>query len=85
MSLTEAVNPLMMKRLVFGVQRSAVARTNMVARRAARCALAAPSFNGRTAASGAAYRGSNPWGAAKNALLRISANFSELFNCQLKR
>src|SRR5580692_2741582 len=23
----------------------------------------APSFNGRTAASGAAYRGSNPWGA----------------------
>ncbi|MCU1256575.1 MAG: hypothetical protein JWM83_2874 [Candidatus Angelobacter sp.] len=24
----------------------------------------APSFNGRTAASGAAYRGSNPWGAA---------------------
>ena len=27
-------------------------------------ALVAPSFNGRTAASGAAYRGSNPWGAA---------------------
>ena len=27
--------------------------------------LAAPSFNGRTAASGAAYRGSTPWGAAK--------------------
>ena len=25
----------------------------------------APSFNGRTAASGAAYRGSNPWGATK--------------------
>src|SRR5207253_2370689 len=26
---------------------------------------AAPSFNGRTADSGSAYRGSNPWGAAK--------------------
>src|SRR5580692_7214957 len=25
----------------------------------------APSFNGRTSASGAEYRGSNPWGAAK--------------------
>jgi hypothetical protein len=25
---------------------------------------AAPSFNGRTADSGSAYRGSNPWGAA---------------------
>ena len=25
----------------------------------------APSFNGRTADSGSAYRGSNPWGAAK--------------------
>src|SRR5260370_7401020 len=28
--------------------------------------LAAPSFNGRTADSGSAYRGSNPWGAAKH-------------------
>ncbi len=28
--------------------------------------LAAPSFNGRTADSGSAYRGSNPWGAAKS-------------------
>ncbi len=27
--------------------------------------FAAPSFNGRTADSGSAYRGSNPWGAAK--------------------
>ena len=27
-------------------------------------ALVAPSFNGRTPASGAGYRGSNPWGAA---------------------
>ena len=26
--------------------------------------IAAPSFNGRTADSGSAYRGSNPWGAA---------------------
>ncbi len=31
-----------------------------------KAALAAPSFNGRTADSGSAYRGSNPWGAAKN-------------------
>lgn len=28
--------------------------------------IAAPSFNGRTADSGSAYRGSNPWGAAKS-------------------
>jgi hypothetical protein len=28
--------------------------------------LTAPSFNGRTADSGSAYRGSNPWGAAKS-------------------
>src|SRR2546421_12731897 len=27
--------------------------------------VVAPSFNGRTADSGSAYRGSNPWGAAK--------------------
>src|SRR5215469_1734623 len=33
--------------------------------------LTAPSFNGRTADSGSAYRGSNPWGAA-----RISRFFS---------
>ena len=31
-------------------------------------ALAAPSFNGRTAASGAAYRGSNPWGQPMNSI-----------------
>jgi hypothetical protein len=30
-------------------------------------ALTAPSFNGRTADSGSAYRGSNPWGAANHA------------------
>ena len=35
------------------------------ARRLARSFNIAPSFNGRTAASGAAYRGSNPWGATK--------------------
>jgi hypothetical protein len=29
----------------------------------------APSFNGRTAASGAAYRGSNPWGATNISVL----------------
>src|SRR5205807_6838740 len=28
--------------------------------------VVAPSFNGRTADSGSAYRGSNPWGAAKS-------------------
>jgi hypothetical protein len=28
--------------------------------------LGAPSFNGRTADSGSAYRGSNPWGATKS-------------------
>jgi hypothetical protein len=28
--------------------------------------IVAPSFNGRTPASGAGYRGSNPWGAAKS-------------------
>jgi hypothetical protein len=33
--------------------------------RVARSAHVAPSFNGRTADSGSAYRGSNPWGAAK--------------------
>src|ERR1035437_6365578 len=33
--------------------------------RVQRCRAAAPSFNGRTADSGSAYRGSNPWGAAK--------------------
>jgi hypothetical protein len=30
------------------------------------CECSAPSFNGRTPASGAGYRGSNPWGAAKS-------------------
>src|SRR5215469_6482655 len=34
------------------------------ASRLAAITLAAPSFNGRTADSGSAYRGSNPWGAA---------------------
>ena len=33
----------------------------------------APSFNGRTADSGSAYRGSNPWGAAK--FWALSADF----------
>src|SRR5437879_13656215 len=28
--------------------------------------VVAPSFNGRTADSGSAYRGSNPWGATKS-------------------
>ena len=40
--------------------------------------LAAPSFNGRTADSGSAYRGSNPWGAAKTELPRTALNRSEL-------
>src|SRR5262249_32335700 len=34
--------------------------------------IAAPSFNGRTADSGSAYRGSNPWGAA-NLLSHLQA------------
>src|SRR5271166_2028628 len=33
--------------------------------------IAAPSFNGRTADSGSAYRGSNPWGAAKFSPLAV--------------
>ena len=33
--------------------------------------LVAPSFNGRTADSGSAYRGSNPWGAAKTSSKRV--------------
>ena len=38
-------------------------------------ALVAPSFNGRTAASGAAYRGSNPWGAATNQFFPVRPRF----------
>jgi hypothetical protein len=37
-----------------------------------RSALTAPSFNGRTADSGSAYRGSNPWGAANTHTLPTS-------------
>ena len=64
--LTEPRNPLMMEKLASGAGRPAAAQANTAASRAAHFALAAPSFNGRTAASGAAYRGSNPWGAANN-------------------
>jgi hypothetical protein len=39
------------------------------------CRGIAPSFNGRTAASGAAYRGSNPWGATNVAFPRPFPNF----------
>jgi hypothetical protein len=56
----------MMNKLAFRFRRPAADQADTAARRAARFALAAPSFNGRTAASGAAYRGSNPWGAAKS-------------------
>jgi hypothetical protein len=43
------------------------------------CPLApvAPSFNGRTADSGSAYRGSNPWGAANTALPRQRASMMQ--------
>jgi hypothetical protein len=37
----------------------------------------APSFNGRTAASGAAYRGSNPWGATKTYFLGLPRSVPE--------
>src|SRR5271157_2822878 len=40
-------------------------RTSAPVRAHPRTTIAAPSFNGRTADSGSAYRGSNPWGAAK--------------------
>ena len=55
----------MMDELAFAVRRPAVAEAISAASGAAILALVAPSFNGRTAASGAAYRGSTPWGAAK--------------------
>jgi hypothetical protein len=78
----------MMGGLAFGVWRPAATRANTAARLAAQCALAAPSFNGRTAASGAAYRGSNPWGAAKiqilNGLLRFGEVRRSSFYQQLK-
>ena len=39
--------------------------------------VVAPSFNGRTADSGSAYRGSNPWGAANiHAVFITSTSFS---------
>jgi hypothetical protein len=37
--------------------------------------IAAPSFNGRTADSGSAYRGSNPWGAANK--IKVFLNIRE--------
>ena len=41
----------------------------------------APSFNGRTADSGSAYRGSNPWGAAKT--FQALPGFLALHHCRL--
>src|ERR1039458_10145879 len=61
--LTRLRNPLMMNRLASGARRLAAAGTG-TASGSPRIALVAPSFNGRTADSGSAYRGSNPWGAA---------------------
>src|ERR1700756_63789 len=52
----------MMKRLAFSSGPSV--RLSQHGCKMARFALVAPSFNGRTADSGSAYRGSNPWGAA---------------------
>ncbi len=48
----------------------AVARARIGGARSQSAKLA-PSFNGRTAASGAAYRGSNPWGATNVAILVV--------------
>ena len=68
--LTINGNPLMMVRVDCGPRRSAEAQAirpyDEPVRSGPALAFAhvAPSFNGRTAASGAAYRGSNPWGAA---------------------
>src|SRR5512142_1935675 len=42
--------------------------------------FAAPSFNGRTADSGSAYRGSNPWGAARLSSHDCSCAASEPLN-----
>jgi hypothetical protein len=42
---------------------------------------AAPSFNGRTADSGSAYRGSNPWGAANINAGSIDITYSRLRLC----
>jgi len=56
--LTMWGNPLMMIKVVSGLGRPARALVNLAKSRAN--PLVAPSFNGRTAASGAAYRGSNP-------------------------
>src|SRR5271157_475841 len=50
-------------------------RTSAPVRAYPRTTIAAPSFNGRTADSGSAYRGSNPWGAAK-----FHAGFSNIPN-----
>ena len=71
--LTVPTFPLIMGKLAFSVRRPAAALAGTAARLPV-YALVAPSFNGRTAASGAAYRGSNPWGATKNPIhsLRFS-------------
>ena len=54
----------MMDKLTFGVRRPAEAQVNAGFKTSqpgfAALSIVAPSFNGRTAASGAAYRGSNP-------------------------
>src|SRR3984957_12266366 len=53
-----------MKRLAFDARH--LVRSSQHGCKTANTALVSPSFNGRTAASGAAYRGSNPWGAANS-------------------
>ncbi len=63
--LTVVGNPLMMDWLAFPIRRPAAVKPAWPQDQPC-TTLAAPSFNGRTAASGAAYRGSNPWGAAKS-------------------
>src|ERR1700721_2315152 len=46
-------------------------------------AQVAPSFNGRTADSGSAYRGSNPWGAANLPPILVISHHSTASCCTL--
>jgi hypothetical protein len=61
--LTLHANPLMMNGLAHSSPALAVAAPTRP-QAFSIVSLVAPSFNGRTADSGSAYRGSNPWGAA---------------------
>jgi hypothetical protein len=66
LGLTVMANPLMMIKAVSGLRRPAGPKPSVRKKSQSEPVsepvpvLVAPSFNGRTAASGAAYRGSNP-------------------------